>query len=342
MSILSAENLSVRLGDKAVLNGVDAAFAPGLVTAIVGPNGAGKSTLLDCLAALRTPDAGRVMLDGRALRDLPARARSRRIAYLPQNAEIAWAVEGRTFVGLGRTPYVGAWGLRTDDRAAVARAMAVAGVEAFADRVVSTLSGGERARVLIARALAGEPQWLLADEPLAGLDPGHVLDACDLFRRLVNLLPAAVVERLEPVGIEISTQLAARADRRLRMYGGRCIHAAGIEGLRELARNSVRLVILSCVLEHELDPVPLLAACRERLSHDGVVVIKVPNYACLARRLRGRRWCGYRWPDHVNYFTPQSLAAMADRAGLRVARMGLRDRSPLSDSLYAILARSEN
>ena len=81
MSILSAENLSVRLGDKAVLNGVDAAFAPGLVTAIVGPNGAGKSTLLDCLAALRTPDAGRVTLDGRALRDLPARARSRRIAY---------------------------------------------------------------------------------------------------------------------------------------------------------------------------------------------------------------------------------------------------------------------
>ena len=186
MSILRAETLSVRLGDKAVLNGVDAAFAPGLVTAVVGPNGAGKSTLLDCLAALRTPDAGRVTLDGRPLHDLAPRARARRIAYLPQNAEIAWAVEGRTFVGLGRTPYVGAWGLRADDRAAVARAMAVTGVEAFADRVVSTLSGGERARVMIARALAGEPQWLLADEPLAGLDPGHVLDACDLFRRLAD------------------------------------------------------------------------------------------------------------------------------------------------------------
>lgn len=186
MSILSAENLSVRLGDKAVLNGVGAAFAPGLVTAVVGPNGAGKSTLLDCLAALRAPDAGRVTLDGRPLHDLAPRARARRIAYLPQNAEIAWAVEGRTFVGLGRTPHVGAWGLRADDRAAVARAMAVTGVEAFADRVVSTLSGGERARVMIARALAGEPQWLLADEPLAGLDPGHVLDACDLFRRLAD------------------------------------------------------------------------------------------------------------------------------------------------------------
>lgn len=186
MSLLSAENLSVRLGDKRVLNDVGAAFAPGLVTAVVGPNGAGKSTLLDCLAALRRPDAGQVTLDERPLRDLPSRERARRIAYLPQNAEIAWAVDGRTFIGLGRTPWVGAWGLTAEDRAAVDRAVAVTGVDGFADRVVSTLSGGERARVLIARALAGDPQWLLADEPLAGLDPGHVLDACDLFRRLAD------------------------------------------------------------------------------------------------------------------------------------------------------------
>lgn len=227
MSILSAENLSVRLGDKTVLKGVSAVLAPGLVTAVVGPNGAGKSTLLDCLAAVRRPDAGQVMLDGRGLRDLPSRARARRIAYLPQNAEIAWAVDGRTFVGLGRTPYVGAWGLTAEDRAAVDRALAVAGVESFADRVVSTLSGGERARVLIARALAGDPQWLLADEPLAGLDPGHVLDACDLFRRLADEEGRGVLITLHDLDAALRV-----ADRVIVLAGGGVLaDAAPVEAL---------------------------------------------------------------------------------------------------------------
>ena len=159
-----------------------------------------------------------------------------------------------------------------------------------------------------------------------------------LFHRLVAQLPPDVASRLEPVGIEISNKLAALANTRLRRHGGRCIHAAGIDGLRQLHPGSVDVVILSCVLEHELDPVLLLTSCRDRLADDGVVVVKVPNYACLASQLRGRRWCGYRWPDHVNYFTPDTLAATAGRAGLRVTRMGLTDRSPLSDSLYAVFA----
>jgi 2-polyprenyl-3-methyl-5-hydroxy-6-metoxy-1,4-benzoquinol methylase len=160
-----------------------------------------------------------------------------------------------------------------------------------------------------------------------------------LFQRLVARLPAAVADRIEPVGIEISTSLAAQADTRLRRHGGHCIHAAGIDGLEHLAAGSIHVVILSCVLEHELDPVALLAGCRARLADDGVVVVKVPNYGCLARRARGRRWCGYRWPDHVNYFTSATLAATAARAGLAVTRMRFLDRSPLSDSLYAVFAR---
>ena len=159
-----------------------------------------------------------------------------------------------------------------------------------------------------------------------------------LFARLVARLPSAVADRLEPIGIEISTRLAAEADQRLRGYGGCCIHAAGVNGLRQLPAASVHVAILSCVLEHELEPGPLHAGCRERLSADGRIVVKVPNYSCLARRFRGRRWCGYRWPDHVNYFTPRSLAATASQAGLAVVRMGFFDRLPSSDSLYAVLA----
>ncbi len=158
--------------------------------------------------------------------------------------------------------------------------------------------------------------------------------------RVAARLPEGVAERLEPVGIEISNYLAKLAHTALRSRGGGCLHGTGIDGLAQLDRGSAHVIVLSCILEHEIEPLPLLRRCRERLSADGHVVVKVPNYACVGRRIRGRRWCGYRWPDHVNYFTPDTLAAMADAAGLRVVRMNLFDRSPLSDSLYAVLGRS--
>lgn len=182
MSVLAAKDVAVTLGGQAVLSGVSFALKAGEVTAIVGPNGAGKSTLLDVLAGLRRPDAGLVRLDERSLASVPARERARAVAYLPQTPEIAWAVSVRTLVGLGRTAHVGALGLGADDHAAVEEALQATAMTRFAGRLVQTLSGGERARALIARALAGQPRWILADEPLAGLDPGHVLDTVDLFR----------------------------------------------------------------------------------------------------------------------------------------------------------------
>ena len=186
MSLLSCADLGVAIGGRAILSGVSLSLQPGQVTAIIGPNGAGKSTLLNCLAGLRTPTSGAVKLGGLAFSAMKARERARRLAFLPQTPEIAWSVECRTLVELGRTPFIGARGQTEQDHAAVQRAMAAANVTAFAHRVVDTLSGGERARVLLARALAGEPEWLLADEPLTGLDPAHQLDAASLFRRLAG------------------------------------------------------------------------------------------------------------------------------------------------------------
>ena len=193
MSVLSCTDLKVDIGHTPILSNVNLSIRAGEVTAIVGPNGAGKSTLLGCLAGLREPTGGAVRLDGVSLSGMKPRDRAKRLAFLPQTPEIAWSVEARTLVELGRTPFIGARGQADEDRAAVDRAMAAANVETFEHRIVDTLSGGERARVLIARALAGEPKWLLADEPLTGLDPAHQLDTAALFRRMANAGVGVVV-----------------------------------------------------------------------------------------------------------------------------------------------------
>lgn len=150
----------------------------GEVTAICGPNGAGKSTLLGCLAGLLRCDAGVVRLGGEPVAMLPPRVRARALGYLPQSAEVAWDVRVEVLVGLGRLPWQGAplhrsHATAADDFAAVEDAIAAMDLAELRHRPVSRLSGGERARALVARVLAGRPRWLLADEPLANLDLAH-------------------------------------------------------------------------------------------------------------------------------------------------------------------------
>ncbi|WP_448661472.1 ABC transporter ATP-binding protein [Sphingomonas sp. CJ20] len=184
MNTLVAQGLTVALGGATVLDAVDVTFAPGRVTAVLGPNGAGKSSLMACLAGLRSPDAGQVLLGGVPRAALGRREVARRIGYLPQSADVHWDIDVATLVGLGRYPHRGRWGESEADRAAVAAAMAATDVTRFAARPANTLSGGERARALLARVLAGEPEWLLADEPFANLDPAHQLDGLDGLRRV--------------------------------------------------------------------------------------------------------------------------------------------------------------
>jgi len=165
--MLEARNLSVELGGMPVLRDVTADFGSGRITAICGPNGAGKSTLLRCLAGLLEPSDGEVRLAEHNIASLPARDRARRIGYLPQRAEVAWNLSVEALVALGRLPH----GDVAPDK--VAAALTAVDLGDLTSRKSATLSGGELARALLARVLAGEPRWILADEPLAALDLGH-------------------------------------------------------------------------------------------------------------------------------------------------------------------------
>lgn len=164
---------TVDLGLTGRLSDLTLSLHAGEVTAICGPNGAGKSTLLSCLAGLVTPDMGLVAMGGRLLRTVPARERARSLGYLPQSPEIAWDVTVDVLVSLGRLP----WDDRNASRGreAIEEAIATMDLAKFRTRPVSRLSGGERARALMARVLATQPTWLLADEPLANLDLAHAL-----------------------------------------------------------------------------------------------------------------------------------------------------------------------
>ncbi|NYT40492.1 ABC transporter ATP-binding protein [Sphingomonas sp. R-74633] len=184
---LSIDNLAVSLGNRRVLQGIDAVFRPGKVTAILGPNGSGKSTLVRALAGLVDADAGFVRLGGKLIGRLEPRERARAIGYLPQEASVHWNVPVESLVALGRMPHRSPFaGMSAADEAAVAEAMAATDTTDFAGRLVGELSGGERARVLLARVLAGKPGWLLADEPLAALDPAHQLGLLDSLRDLAG------------------------------------------------------------------------------------------------------------------------------------------------------------
>lgn len=202
---LSAHNLTMARR----LANVSLALEPGTITAICGPNGAGKSTLLEALAGLIAPDLGHVRLAETMLAAMTPRERARAIGYLPQRAEIAWDVPVRSLVELGRMPY-------GDARAEpVEAALAALDLAAFAERRAQALSGGETARVLLARVLAGEPRWILADEPLAALDLAHQLALLAHLRRAADD-GAGVVLVLHDLALAMN-----HADRAVVLHGGR-------------------------------------------------------------------------------------------------------------------------
>ncbi|WP_371746589.1 ABC transporter ATP-binding protein [Aminobacter sp. SR38] len=200
MMLLDVQDLRASLGGRPVLNGVSFSVMAGEFVGLIGPNGAGKSTLLRALLGL-TPADGAIALGALAAAHVPARERARHMAYVAQEREIAWAVPVEMLVGLGRSPHRPSFAsLALADRNAIDAAMRKMEVDSFRDRAATELSGGEKARVLIARALAQETPLLLADEPTSGLDPSHQITLMRLFADLASS-GRSVVASLHDLGL---------------------------------------------------------------------------------------------------------------------------------------------
>ncbi|MEJ5019757.1 ABC transporter ATP-binding protein [Ochrobactrum vermis] len=186
MTLLSAHDLSVTLGGKAALGGASFKISGGEFIGLIGPNGAGKTTLLRAILGL-VASRGEIVLDGDDLRQMSASTKAQNLAYLPQDRDVAWPVSVEILVSLGRSALKPVFAtLSAQDEALIETAMQRMDVARFRDRAAIELSGGERARVLIARVLAQDTPVILADEPVAGLDPSHQLGLMEIFSELAK------------------------------------------------------------------------------------------------------------------------------------------------------------
>tara|TARA_A100001037_G_scaffold73869_2_gene66083 strand:- start:8384 stop:9178 length:795 start_codon:yes stop_codon:yes gene_type:complete len=187
MSGLATTDVAASLGDREVLSSVNFSAKPGEVVGLIGPNGVGKTTLLRILSGLLIPERGTVTLDDIPLATIPRAQRAKRIAYLPADAPVHWPLRVDRLVALGRIPHAGLWQpIDHTNTPTIDSAMKRTDVAHLAHRVISTLSSGERARVLIARALAVEPDVLLADEPVSSLDPYHQLQVMEMLQDVAD------------------------------------------------------------------------------------------------------------------------------------------------------------
>lgn len=164
---------------------------------------------------------------------------------------------------------------------------------------------------------------------------GNVLDIGCAGGGLLAVMPALYA----PHGVEISKALAQQADVAVRPRGGYVIHDNAVDGTARFPEAYFSGVIMSAFLEHEAQPVALLRSVRRVLRPDGVAIIKVPNFASVNRSIRAGKWCGFRLPDHVNYFTPTTLRQTVEKAGLVVRRFTFADQMPTSDNMWMVVGR---
>jgi iron complex transport system ATP-binding protein len=218
---LEVRDVTLSRGGVTVLDGVSLAARRGSVVGLVGPNGAGKTTLLGACNGSLAPDDGAVFVEGERASALSAREAARRVATLPQSTALDFAFSVRETVAMGRTPHVPRLGREdASDREAVETAMERASVSDLADRPVTEVSGGERARVLLARALAQDTPVLLLDEPTASLDVNHQVRTLSLVRDLTadGRTVVAAIHDLD-LAARFCDRLALLADGRVRAVG---------------------------------------------------------------------------------------------------------------------------
>lgn len=237
--VMRAVGVSVEISGRRVLDGIDLSVHAGEVLVLVGPNGAGKSTLLSVLAGDRSPTSGRVELDGATLASWPVAERARRRSVLTQSNEVSFPFLTADIVRMGRAPWRGRVEAERDDEA-IGEAIAAGEVAAFADRPVTGLSGGERARVAFARSRAQECAIALLDEPTASLDIRHQHRVLARTRERAVAGGAAVVV-LHDLGLA-----AAYADRIAVLDNGR-IAAVGTP------REVLEPGLLTRVYRHPID-----------------------------------------------------------------------------------------
>ncbi|MEM8576840.1 MAG: ABC transporter ATP-binding protein [Pseudomonadota bacterium] len=188
MTHLSVQNLSAALRGRSIVRDVSFEVAPGECIGLLGPNGAGKTTMLRAALGL-IPGAGHSSLAA-----MPPAERARAAAWMPQSRDIAWPVAVETLVMLGRIPHLASGQRPTaKDQSAVDAALARMDLEPFRTRAATRLSGGEQARVLIARALAQDTPLIVADEPVAGLDPAHQIATMQTFANLARAGRSVIV-----------------------------------------------------------------------------------------------------------------------------------------------------
>jgi iron complex transport system ATP-binding protein len=201
-----------------ILKGLNFSLNPGELVALIGPNGSGKSTFLKLLVGLIKQSGGTIDFQGKPLSEIPPRLLARKVAYLPQEDEIHFPFSVGEVVMLGRWPHSGGAFFDTQpDREAAGRAMEKVGIADWAGRQVTELSGGERARVMLARAIATEPECLLLDEPVSELDLKYRAEAYSLLRELADKGPGIIV-----VAHDVGA-VSRWADRLALLAGGRIV-----------------------------------------------------------------------------------------------------------------------